>query len=185
MIHAAAQGKMANVRGNGNGVQRSTESPNGYIYYEYGKFDFSDFYVQYLMAEGKGLLGGWSKVKGQVYVYRAKNGKSYAKVSATGFSPAGMQGSVEFYGDVDLHSNGQVLKTYEFEKYTGATIGSPGWDSLGEAIVELPSEGSDIYLELNIGYIYREGVGAASPIPAQGHTKIEIPHSEVDAVTHG
>ena len=181
----AAQGKMANVAGKGSGVQRKGENAGDYLYYKEGQYPFSDFYWQYLMAEGKGLLGGWSKVKGQANVYNGKNGKTYAKVSAVGFSPSGINGSVEFGGDVEVYSSGNVISKSNFKKYTGASIGDPMWSSVGETIVELPKYGSNMYLRINIGYVYSEGVGAAVPIPAQGHTKLEIPHTVVDAITHG
>ncbi len=185
MGEKAAQGKMANVAGKGSGVQMKEDAVGGYIYYKEGKYPFSDFYWQYLMAEGKGLLGGWSKVKGQANVYKGKNGKTYANVSAVGFSPSGINGSVEFGGDVEVFSGGKAISKSNFKKYTGDTIGDPMWSSVGETIVELPKNGSNVYLRINIGYIYSEGVGSAVPMPAQGHTKLEIPNTEVDAITHG
>lgn len=36
-----------------------------------------------ISAEGKGLLGGWSNVRGNANVYRGSDGKYYASVSAT------------------------------------------------------------------------------------------------------
>jgi hypothetical protein len=166
-----------------DGIQMDKEAGGGIIYKE-GTYSFSDFNLQFLLAEGKGLLGGWSRVRGSAKVYRGKDGVYYVNVSAEGFTPSGTQGSVTFSGNVEVYSGGNLVGTQPLNKLKGASIIQSGWQNVGQGTFALPSYGSDVYLRFNIGYTYSEGAGYVSPWPAQGHSKLYIPYFVIDAWTY-
>ena len=166
-----------------DGIQMDKEAGGGIIYKE-GTYSFSDFNLQFLLAEGKGLLGGWSRVRGSAKVYRGKDGVYYVNVSAEGFTPSGTQGSVTFSGNVEVYSGGNLVGTQSLNKLKGASIIQSGWQNVGQGTFALPSYGSDVYLRFNIGYTYSEGAGYVSPWPAQGHSKLYIPYFVIDAWTY-
>jgi len=170
------------------GIRKKGASPSGEagggIIYKEGTYSFSDFNLQFLLAEGKGLLGGWSRVRGSAKVYRGKDGVYYVNVSAEGFTPSGTQGSVTFSGNVEVYSGGNLVGTQSLNKLKGASIIQSGWQNVGQGTFALPSYGSDVYLRFNIGYTYSEGAGYVSPWPAQGHSKLYIPYFVIDAWTY-
>ena len=159
-------------------------SNGGDVIYKEGLYSYSDFYMQFLPADGIGLLGGWSKVKGSANVYRGKDGIYYANVSAVGFAPSSTRGSVMFSGNVEVYSGGNLVCTQTLNKLGGESYTTMGWQNVGQGIIALPKYGSDIYLRFNVGYTYNEGVGYAVPWPAQGHSKLNIPYSVIDAWTY-
>ncbi|NOY95965.1 MAG: hypothetical protein GXO81_06240, partial [Chlorobi bacterium] len=156
----------------------------GGILYKEGSYSFSDFNLQYLAAEGIGLLGGWSRVRGRANVYRGKDGTYYANVSAVGYTPSSTQGSVTFNGNVEVYSGGNLVGTQKLNRFGGVSIIQSGWQNVGQGTIALPSYGSDVYLRFNVGYTYSEGAGYVSPWPAQGHYNLYIPHFVIDAWTY-
>ncbi len=159
-------------------------SAGGDIIYKEGAYSFSDFNLQFLLAKGKGLLGGWSRVRGSAKVYRGKDGVYYVNVSAVGFTPSGIQGGVTFSGNVEVYSGGNLVGTQSLNRLEGTSIIHSGWQNVGQGTFALPSYGSDVYLRFNVGYTYSEGAGYVSPWPAQGHTNLYIPYFVIDAWTY-
>ena len=157
----------------------------GSTFYKEGSYSYSDWHIQYLPAEGIGALGGWSKTRGSAQVYQGKGGNYYARVSASGYTPASMRGTTVFSGDVQVYSGGQLISTHPLSvNRSGPSIIQSGLQSAGSATIPLPSYGSDVYLRFNVGYSYSEGAGWVTPIPAQGHHNLYIPHFTIDGWTY-
>ena len=156
---------------------------NGGGYYPEGSYSYDKTHIQYLPAEGIGLLGGWSNVRGNAKVYRGSDGKYYANVSATGYTPASTKGTVNFSGSVDVLSGNKVISSHSLHPFSGPSIIQSGRQDVGSAVFALPNVNSDVYLRFNVGYSYSEGVGYAVPIPGQGHYNIQIGFT-IDAWTY-
>ena len=165
-------------------LQGSGGQAGGGIIYKEGTYSFSNFNLQFLIAGGKGLLGGWSRVRGSANVYRGKDGTYYANVSAVGFTPSSTQGSVTFSGNVEVYSGGNLVGTQTLNRFVGASIIQSGWQDVGQGTIALPNYGGDIYLRFNVGYTYSEGAGYVAPWPAQGHFNLYIPYFVIDAWTY-
>jgi RHS repeat-associated protein len=157
---------------------------NGGGYYPEGSYSYDKTHIQYLPAEGIGLLGGWSNVRGNAKVYRGSDGKYYANVSATGYTPASTKGTVNFSGSVDvLFGNNKVISSHSLHPFSGSSIIQSGRQDVGSAVFALPNVNNDVYLKFNVGYSYSEGVGYAVPIPEQGHYNIQVGFT-IDAWTY-
>ncbi len=155
----------------------------GGVYYPIDSYSYDKIHIQYLPAEGIGLLGGWSRVRGNAKVYLDSDGKYYADVSATGYTPASIKGAVNFSGSVDVLSGNKVISSHPLHAFLGPSVIQSGRYNVGNAVFALPNVYDDVYLRFNIGYSYSEGVGAVVPMPRQGHYKIQIGFL-IDAWTH-
>lgn len=154
------------------------------VYYPEGLYSYDKTYIQFLSAEGVGLLGGWSNVKGSARVYSGSDGKYYVNVSATAYTPASRIGDVTFYGTVDVLSGNKVLSSSKLHPFSGPSIIQTGRQDIGSAVITLPGlSDNEVYLRFNVGYSYTEGAGFVSPIPCQGHYRIKVGYI-IDAWTH-
>jgi hypothetical protein len=104
-----------------------------------------------------------------------RNGKHYANVSASAFTPAGNIGDVSYSGSVDVLEGNKVVATYPLTPYSGPSISQAGWTNVGQNVFALPGYSTgDVYLRFNVGYSYTEGAGYVCPIPGQGHYRMQI-----------
>lgn len=110
-------------------------------------------------AEGVGILGGWSNVRENANVYRGSDGKYYASVSATGYTPASTKGTVKFSGSVDVLAGNKVISSHSLQPYSGPSIIQSGRQDVGSSDFALPNVNNDVYLRFNVGYSYSEGAG--------------------------
>jgi len=143
------------------------------VYYDLGLHSYYKRYLKYLAVEGI-AFGGSLQVKGAANVYM-KNGKYYAAVSASAFTPAGNIGDVTYSGSVDVMTGNKVVYSYSLTPYSGPSISQSGWTNVGQNVFALPGYSTgDVYLRFNVGYSYTEGAGHVSPFPAQGHYRMRI-----------
>lgn len=134
-------------------------------------------------VEGVGLLGGWSNVRGNAKVYRGSDGKYYANVSATGYTPASRNGDVTFSGSVDVLVGNKIVSSHSLQPFSGPSIIQSGRQDVGSAVFGLPNANADVYLRFNVGYSYSEGAGYVVPWPGQGHYRIQVGFT-IDAWTY-
>jgi len=150
-------------------------------HYLEGSYSFDKTFVHYM--PNVGLLGSWSNVRGSANVSRGKNGKYYAKVSATGYTPASLKGTTTYSGGIDVIVGSTVVNSYSLIPSSGPSLMRGGRQDVGNATFLLPDASGDVFLRFNVGYTYSEGIGADVPYPTQGHYQIQIGFS-IDGWTY-
>jgi hypothetical protein len=143
-------------------------------HFEPAKKDYKIKQMAYLSQEGIGVNGTFF-VKGTV-VTRGSN----LFVSAMGFTSA-MQtsefsGAFEFYGNVSLIANGEVLARKRFKQGNHELWPDNQYAPIGSVMFYLPpSEDPSIYkVKIKAGYWFDGGVGTITPMPAMGETEVLI-----------
>ena len=151
-------------------------NPQSPVLYQMGTTTFTSGHTHNLMMEGKGFAGR-VLVDGNIYIYIGTDGNIYAKVIVSGYTAITRDGTVSYYGSVDVLSGEIVLSSHPLVQInSGSSIMAVnGWQNVGQSIFNLPSHSTSfIYLKVNVGYIYSEAGSISAPIPPTKSDVIRI-----------
>ncbi|GAB6091022.1 hypothetical protein [Spirochaeta dissipatitropha] len=143
----------------GNGG--TPENPEKFNNYNQGVTSFYEYQQHYAPVEGVGVLGGF-RTSGYVSISGNQDGNFTASATVLGSAPgASSAGEVEFFGVIEITSNGQSMLTVPLSQPSEAHITDPNSTMIGTAQFLLPPEETpiDFQATMKTGYILRVSEG--------------------------